>query len=209
MRISFPYQIVFVDDRSSDSTNKNMILESEKNKELNIKIIKGSGEGKSRAVDLGVRNSDGHYCAILDADLTGKMEDLNLFYSAISIGNGDLINGSRLIYRPQRRSMKLINYFGNHFFAKLVTHITSTKITDTLCGTKCFKKSDWEVELGVIIGKKAKNISKENNDLSKQLNKARTKAKLNILETIKEKSNNIYNWFLNLFYSSYFSFNSP
>ena len=44
-----------------------------------------------------------------------------------------------------------------------------------------------------------KNISKENNDLSKQLNKARTKAKLNILETIKEKSNNIYNWFLNLF----------
>ena len=44
-----------------------------------------------------------------------------------------------------------------------------------------------------------RNISKENNDLSKQLNKARTKAKLNILETIKEKSNNIYNWFLNLF----------
>ena len=44
-----------------------------------------------------------------------------------------------------------------------------------------------------------KNISKENNDLSKQLNKARTKAKLNILETIKEKSKNIYNWFLNLF----------
>ena len=44
-----------------------------------------------------------------------------------------------------------------------------------------------------------RNISKENNDLSKQLNKSRTKAKINILETIKEKSNNIYNWFLNLF----------
>ena len=44
-----------------------------------------------------------------------------------------------------------------------------------------------------------KNISKEHNDLSKQLNKSKTKAKLNILETIKEKSNNIYNWFLNLF----------
>ena len=44
-----------------------------------------------------------------------------------------------------------------------------------------------------------KNISKENKDLSKLLNKSRTKAKLNILETIKEKSKNIYNWFLNLF----------
>ena len=44
-----------------------------------------------------------------------------------------------------------------------------------------------------------KNISKENRDISKLLNKSRTKAKLNILETIKEKFNNIYNWFLNLF----------
>ena len=144
-KISFPYQIVFIDDCSSDLTNKNMILETEKNKELNIKIIKGKGHGKSRAVDLGVRNSDGYYCAILDADLTVRMDDLNLFYSAISIGNADLINGSRLIYKPTRGSMKLFNYFGNQFFAKLVTHISSTKVTDTLCGTKCFKKSDWEV----------------------------------------------------------------
>ncbi len=144
-KISFPYQIVFIDDCSSDLTNKNMILETEKNKELNIKIIKGKGLGKSRAVDLGVRNSDGYYCAILDADLTVKMEDLNLFYSAISIGNGDLINGSRLIYTPSSDSMKLLNYFGNHFFANLITYISSTKVTDTLCGTKCFKKSDWEV----------------------------------------------------------------
>ena len=44
-----------------------------------------------------------------------------------------------------------------------------------------------------------KNISRENKDVSKLLNKSRTKVKLNILETIKEKFNNIYNWFLNLF----------
>ena len=40
-----------------------------------------------------------------------------------------------------------------------------------------------------------KNISKKNKDLSKQLNKSSTKAKLSILENIKEKSNNIYHWF--------------
>jgi len=142
-KIYFPYEIVFIDDKSTDSTKKNMVTESEKNKEISIKIINGMGEGKSRAVDLGVKNADGYYCAILDADLTVRMEDLNLFYSAISIGNGDLINGSRLIYKPERGSMRLLNFFGNQFFAKLVSHISSTKITDTLCGTKCFKKSDW------------------------------------------------------------------
>jgi hypothetical protein len=144
-KILFPYQIVFVDDKSSDNTYKNMMLEIERNKELNIKIVKGEGFGKSRAVDLGVRSSDGYYCAILDADLTVKMEDLNLFYSAISIGNGDIINGSRLVYKPNQGSMRLLNYYGNLFFAKLVSYISSTKVTDTLCGTKCFKRSDWEI----------------------------------------------------------------
>jgi len=144
-KIYFPYEIVFIDDKSTDATKKNMVTESEKNKEISIKIINGMGVGKSRAVNLGVKNAEGYYCAILDADLTVRMEDLNLFYSAISIGNGDLINGSRLIYKPERGSMRLLNFFGNQFFAKLVSHISSTKITDTLCGTKCFKKSDWIV----------------------------------------------------------------
>ena len=27
----------------------------------------------------------------------------------------------------------------------LISYITSSKVTDTLCGTKCFKKSDWKI----------------------------------------------------------------
>ena len=40
--------------------------------------------------------------------------------------------------------MRILNYYGNIFFALLVTYITSSKVTDTLCGTKCFKTSDLE-----------------------------------------------------------------
>ena len=43
------------------------------------------------------------------------------------------------------------------------------------------------------------NISKSNKDLRTQLNKSRIKTKSNILDTLKEKFNSIYNWFLNLF----------
>ena len=110
-----------------------------------IKITLGKGQGKSRAVDIGVKNSDGYYCAIVDADLTVKMEELNSFYSAISIGNGDLINGSRLVYKLEDKSMRLLNIFGNKFFSYIVSYITSSKVSDTLCGTKCFKRSDWEI----------------------------------------------------------------
>ena len=81
---------------------------------------------------------------IFDADITVDMSDLNLFYKAISEGRGHLINGSRLIYKPYAGAMRILNYYGNIFFALLVTYITSSKVTDTLCGTKCFKTSDLE-----------------------------------------------------------------
>ena len=139
IKLRFPYQLVFIDDLSNDETYlriKNLI---KINQDLNIKIVSGKGEGKSRAVDIGVRNSDGFYCAILDADLTVRMEDINSFYSAVSIGNGDVINGTRLIYKLEENSMRFLNILGNKFFSYLISYITSTKISDTLCGTKCFK----------------------------------------------------------------------
>ncbi len=144
-KLNFPYQLVFVDDASEDETRKNIEKAKIDNRDCDIKILHGDGKGKSRAVNLGVKSSDGYYCVILDADLTVKMEDLNLFYSAISIGNGDMINGSRLIYKLEKNSMRFLNFVGNKFFSYLISYIVTSKISDTLCGTKCFKKSDWEI----------------------------------------------------------------
>ena len=41
--------------------------------------------------------------------------------------------------------MRLLNFFGNKFFSIIISYITSSKVTDTLCGTKCFRKNDWDV----------------------------------------------------------------
>ncbi len=143
--LSFPFELVFVDDKSTDSTKRRIIEEIKKNEDLKIKVFDGPGNGKSRAVDIGVRHAQGFFCAILDADLTVKMNDMNLFYSSISIGNGDVINGSRLIYRLEKNSMRFLNYFGNKFFSFLISFIISSSVSDTLCGTKCFRKDDWEI----------------------------------------------------------------
>ena len=92
------YEIIFVDDKSSDGTLLIMQEEKKNNLDIKIKIIKGEGKGKSRAVDVGVKNCIGDYCMILDADITVRVEDLDLFYNAIKNNNADLINGSRMIY---------------------------------------------------------------------------------------------------------------
>ena len=143
--LEFPFEIIFVDDLSNDNTKNNIIQAIKDNPQLKINVFDGPGKGKSRAVDVGVRNCDGFFCIIFDADLTVKMKDMNSFYSAISLGNGDIINGSRLIYRLEKNSMKFLNYFGNKFFSSIISYIISSHVSDTLCGTKCFKKKDWEI----------------------------------------------------------------
>jgi len=139
------YELCFINDLSTDKTNEIILDQQKKYHEISISIVQGLGKGKLFAVEKGIQNSSGIFCIILDADLTIKMEDINLFYSSITKGNGDLINGTRLIYNLEKNSMKAMNIFGNIFFAKLVSYIIGKKITDTLCGTKCFKKNKWEL----------------------------------------------------------------
>ncbi|MDC3391144.1 glycosyltransferase family 2 protein [Candidatus Pelagibacter sp.] len=142
-KLSFNYEVIFIDDCSTDKTLLVMQEEKNNNSDIEIKIVNGSGKGKSRAVDVGVRNSNGDYCMILDADITVKVEDLDLFYNAIKNNNADLINGSRLIYKVEKKSMRTLNYFGNIFFSIIVSYISEKYVSDVLCGTKCFKRKSW------------------------------------------------------------------
>ncbi len=140
--LEFPYELIFIDDKSDDLTAKIIKEEINRNKETEIKLVMGEGLGKYKAVRAGIQKAEGFYSMIFDADITLEMQDLNLFYKAISEGRGNLINGSRLIYKPYAGAMKTLNYFGNIFFAYLVSYITKVRVTDTLCGTKCFKTID-------------------------------------------------------------------
>lgn len=142
-KLTFRYEIIFIDDQSDDQTLLAMNNEKTNNSEVDIKIVNGLGMGKSRAIDLGVKNAKGEYCIILDADITVKVEDLELFYNAIKFNNADLINGSRLIYKVEKKSMRTLNYFGNIFFSFLVSYISEKYVSDVLCGTKCFKTKSW------------------------------------------------------------------
>ena len=62
----------------------------------------------------------------------------------LNTSNTDFINCTRMIYPQKNNAMKSLNFLGNIFFAKLFSILFNQKITDTLCGTKIFFKSDWD-----------------------------------------------------------------
>ena len=138
-------EIVFVDGASTDGTREAIEAQIEAHRgKKDIKlVVQHEPRGKGHAVRLGFDAAGGDVLFILDADLTVDPEDLPKFYRAVVEGKGELINGSRLVYPMESQAMRFLNLLGNKAFSLLFTWILEQRITDTLCGTKVLRRSDY------------------------------------------------------------------
>jgi len=59
-------------------------------------------------------------------------------------GRGEFINGSRLVYKMEDEAMRFLNLIANKVFSITFTWLLSQRITDTLCGTKVMRRSDYQ-----------------------------------------------------------------
>lgn len=137
-------EIVFVEGHSKDATWRELErLKATYQGPYSIQIAKQEGKGKWDAVKKGFDLATGELLMILDADMTVPPEDLVRFYDAYADGRGDFINGSRLVYPMEKGAMRFLNKLGNRFFAIMVGAVIDQRLTDTLCGTKVLRRSDW------------------------------------------------------------------
>jgi Glycosyl transferase family 2/Methyltransferase domain len=142
-RFAKTLEIIFVEGHSSDGTWSEIERVVQANPHLNIKAMRQSGEGKADAVYTGFDAASGDVLMILDADLTMPPEQLSKFWEAIHTQKGELINGSRLIYPIEHESMRFLNLVANKIFSFLFTWLLGQRFTDTLCGTKVLRRSDY------------------------------------------------------------------
>lgn len=137
-------EILFIEGHSSDNTVAEINRLIAERSDLNIRLIQQDGKGKGNAVHKGFAQARGEVVMILDADLTVPPEDLPKFYQAIVSGKGEFINGSRMVYPKEAKSMRFLNHVANWTFSKLFTWLLNQRFTDTLCGTKVLRKADYE-----------------------------------------------------------------
>ena len=136
-------EIVFVEGHSTDNTYETIVQSLATFPERNCKVMRQAGKGKGDAVRLGFGKASGDVLMILDADMTVPPEDLKRFFDAIVEGNGEFINGVRLVYPLEDQSMRFFNILGNKFFSLAFSWLLGQPIKDTLCGTKVLWRRDY------------------------------------------------------------------
>jgi len=150
-----PVEVIFVEGHSSDGTWEEVQrIVAAYGSRFKVSAYQQTGKGKSDAVRLGFSKASHELLTILDADLTMPPEMLPRFYNAYCAGLADFINGTRLVYPMEGEAMRFLNRLGNVFFAKALSFVLDTHLSDSLCGTKLVRRDDyarmirWRSEFG-------------------------------------------------------------
>lgn len=139
--IGLKTEFIIVCAKSEDLTIENAYKIKEEHTDKDIKVISQKSKGKAGAVYEAIENSNGDLLAILDSDLSVDPETLPTFFKIIEEGRADFVNGTRLIYKMEDGAMRRINNIGNILFQYIISYIINQKLTDSLCGTKVFKRN--------------------------------------------------------------------
>ena len=152
---SSDFEIIIVCGPSIDNTYEIALEIKKEKKELEIVVFEQSKNGKANAVWEAIEQAKYDAIAILDADISVDPEELTNFFEVLENTNCDFVNGTRLMYPMEDSAMRYINKIGNRSFQYIISKVIGINLSDTLCGTKIFKKSridsiyNWQKKLYV------------------------------------------------------------
>ena len=119
----YKYEIIFVNDGSSDNTLKSL-KEILKNSKTKIKVINFSRNfGKEAAIYAGLKEAKGDYISLIDADM---QQDPKYVLEMVS-------------FQDKRKEGKVLTFFKKSFY-KLINKISDTKFQSNASDFRTFRK---------------------------------------------------------------------
>ena len=132
----YKYEIIFVNDGSSDNTLKSL-KEILKNSKTKIKVINFSRNfGKEAAIYAGLKEAKGDYISLIDADM---QQDPKYVMEMVSFLDKNEEYDSVAMYQDKRKEGKVLTVFKKSFY-KLINKISDTKFQSNASDFRTFRK---------------------------------------------------------------------
>lgn len=133
-REKYSYEIIFVDDGSTDRSWE--ILESLRRKNPNVKAIKfRRNYGKSAGLHVAFEKANGDVVITMDADLQDSPEEIPSLVNMIINEKYDLVSGwKKKRYDPVSKTIPTKLYNG------VTSYMSGIKLHDMNCGLKAYRK---------------------------------------------------------------------
>jgi len=132
---SYSYEIIFIDDGSTDGSWK--IISSLAKKDPSVKGIKfNRNYGKSQALHVGFLKAQGKVVITMDADLQDNPEEIPQLYNLIKNEKYDLVSG----WKKKRYDSVLTKNLPSKLFNAAARKTSGLKLHDFNCGLKAYRK---------------------------------------------------------------------
>jgi glycosyltransferase involved in cell wall biosynthesis len=130
----YSYEILFIDDGSTDDSWK--VIEQLSEKDANVKGIKfQTNFGKSQALNAGFKIAQGDVVITMDADLQDSPDEIPELYNLIANQDFDLISG----WKKKRYDSKIRKNIPSKLFNWAARKTSGLKLHDFNCGLKAYK----------------------------------------------------------------------
>ena len=135
------YEIIFVDDKSSDNTRYKILSLS--NQYSNVRYIFRKERNLSTAFLDGVNKAKGKYIVLMDSDLQHNPTDINQMLNILNNTNYNFVIGSRFLKNSEYYSVTIkskIRILLSKLFIFLINILFKIRMSDPLSGFFMCKK---------------------------------------------------------------------
>ena len=142
------FEIIFVDDFSTDGTLD--LLKKKISKHKFLKVTKNVKKGLGSAIQQGIKKSKFKFVCIFMCDLSDDIRDLKRYYKIISEENIDAVFGSRFTPSSNIKNYPFIKLLLNRMFNNFVSFLFWTKYNDFTNAFKIYNKKTLKLLLPIV-----------------------------------------------------------